>query len=248
MPEFTKNPMQNNPWGGSSFAQIGTNPLANIPMNASQQQFYANAQGTAPPPANPQQAAINNVPNANAIGTVNGTGEPLFPNVPDYLGQAGAKFNNFQPTNLGQADLSNAFSGFDAFQSQLGQGPQIRVDDIISGQQQNQMLNSAIGANSAQRQTAERDAMSSLGGRGFTSESPALQATKNRLGLNEALANTQARVDIPMQANRQNADYRLQATQANLGQRNADVQNFVGMENAKTGRISPLLSALVGLV
>lgn len=217
-------PAQTNPWGGMT-ARPGGGAIA--PASTT----------------NP----VANIPNSQAIGNTGGTGEPLFPNVPDYLGQMGGLNNNFQPFDFGNSpDLSNMFGHYQKMYDQIG--PQIPVNDVVSGQQQQQMLNSAIGANAAQRQTGMRDAMNNLGGRGFSSESPALQATSNRLGLNEALANTQARVDIPMQAARQNADYRLQAMQANMGQRNQDLQNFVGLENAQTNRISPLLSALVGLV
>lgn len=174
-------------------------------------------------------------------------GGSLMPDIPDYLGQAGDLFNNFQPNDIGNTpDFSNMFSHYQDMYNNIG--PQIPVNDVVSGQQQNQMLNSAIGANAAQRQTGMRDARRDMGARGFTSESPAMQATSNRLGLNEALANTQARVDIPIQAAQQNAQHRLQAMQANQGQRAQDIQNFIGLENAQTNRISPLLSALVGLV
>lgn len=205
-------------------------------------------------PTRPQAQPVSNrgsggsqVPNVGLLGDTSGTGDPLMPQVPNYLGQAGAQFNNFQPIGLGNTpDFSGMFDHYAPMYNQIG--PQIPVNDVISGQQQNQLLNSAIGANRAQRQSSMRDAIENFGSRGFSSDSPALQATSNRLGLNEALANTQARTDIPIQTARQNADYRLAAMQANLGQRNQDIQNFIGLENAQTGRISPLLSALVGLV
>lgn len=199
----------------------------------------------------PAQNTQPSIPNMGAIGNINGTGEPLMPQgLPDYIGQAGNLFNNFQPYNLGNTpDLSGAMSGFDSLRQRAAQpGPQIPVGDVITGQQQNQMLNSAIGANANQRQSAMRDAMQNFGSRGFTSESPALQGTSNRLGLNEALANTQARVDIPMRAAQTNAAHRLQAMQANQAQRSSDIQNMLGVENAATGRISPLLSSLVAMV
>lgn len=170
-----------------------------------------------------------------------------MPEIPDYLGQAADRFNNFQAVGLGNTpDFSNMFGHYAEMYGKIG--PQIPVNDLISGQQQNQMLNSAIGANANQRQSALRDAQANMGARGFTNESPALQATSNRLGLNEALANTQARVDIPIQTAQANAAHRLQSMQANMAQRGQDIQNFIGLENAQTNRISPLLSSLVGLV
>lgn len=222
-----------NPWGGMS--QPAGRPT--LPPGYS----YA----PDPPPATGPGSA----PNTDAIANTQGTGEPLMPDIPDYLGQAANTFNNFQPVGLGNTpDFSNMFGHYGPMYQRAMNGPQIPVNDLISGQQRDQMLNSAIGANANQRQSSMRDAQANLGSRGFTNESPALQATSNRLGLNEALANTQARVDIPLQTARMNADHRLQSMQANLGQRNADVQNFTALENAQTGRISPLLSALVGLV
>lgn len=213
--------------------QTNQNSTAHLPQQPNYQQQYGGAP-TLPPL------------DLSVLGST--TGAPNAPQIPDYLGQMGQQFNNFQPMDLGAnlSNLGNQFAGYQKMYDQIG--PQIPVEDVISPQMQSQMLNSAIGANRAQRDTGMRDATQNFGARGFTSESPALQATSNRLGLNEALANTQARTDIPMQTARQNADYRLQAMQANMGQRNQDLQNFIGLENAKTGRISPLLSALVNLV
>lgn len=207
-------------------------------------------QGWGPQYGQQAPAQSRGVPNINLLGNTGGTGEPLMPQgLPDYIGQAGDLFNNYQPYDIGQTpNLGGAFDSFQMGQDRLFNSPQVPLNPLITGQQQNQMLNSAIGANAAQRATGVRDATRSLGGRGFTSESPALQATKNRLGLNEALANTQARVDIPMQVSRQNAEHQFRQLGENRANRQADWQNYLGLENARTGRIGPLMSALVGLV
>jgi hypothetical protein len=239
MPQFARNPGQQNPWGGVTSPRQQPNAPTSQGIGGSNEATF-------------QNQSLANIPNAGAIGGMNGAvgpGQSLMPDIPDYLGQAAGRFNNFQPTSLGETpDFSNMFGHYQSMYDQIGKGPQISMNDPISGQMQNQMLNSAIGGNANQRQSAMQDAVTRMGSRGFTSESPALQATNNRLGLNEALANTQARVDIPMRAARENADYRLGASQANLGQRNADFQNFATLENAQTNRLSPLLQSLVGLV
>lgn len=221
-------PAQQNPWGGMN------------PANGRRAQMLQ--------PMQPQQNAVN-IPNMQAIGNVGGTGEPLMPQIPDYLSQVGQKFNDFQPLNLGNTpDFSNIFSGIDAFQQKMGSPTPISTGDVISPQQLDQMMNSGLGSNINQEQSALRDAVTQMGNRGFTSESPALQATANRLGLNRAIADTQLRVDLPLRVARENADHRLQAEALNQNQRSQEFQNFTALEDARTGRLSPLLGALIGLV
>ena len=148
-------------------------------------------------------------------------------------------------------------SGFSSLQSSAPGNPQnaysqaasnqISTGPVISDQQQNQMLNSALGANAQSANQAMRNAQTSFGSRGWSPSSPALRSYQNRIGMNQMLADTQARMQIPMQAAKTNADYSLQAQQGNLAAGNQRLGALSGYYSSQSNMLSPILSALVSM-
>lgn len=133
----------------------------------------------------------------------------------------------------------NAYS--QATQNQISTGP------LVSDRQQSQMLNSALAGNAQAAAQATRNAQTSFGARGWSPSSPALRSYQNRIGMNQMLADTQARTQIPLQAAKTNADYSLQAQQGNLAAQNQRLGALSGFYNSQSNMLSPILSALVSM-
>jgi hypothetical protein len=143
------------------------------------------------------------------------------------LGGGGASFDT---PGLG-GGVSGPSSGFNP--SNFGGG----LPNLISGQQQDQMLNNAFAGNAQTAATQMRNAQSGFGGRGWSPTSPALRSFGNRVAYNQMGADTQARTQIPLQVAQTNGNYGLQAGQLGVSQ-----------YNARTGAIAPLLGSLASLV
>lgn len=150
---------------------------------------------------------------------------------------------------------SSSSSGFDFgplqdFLDNQGWGPfNLSLGPVISPYQQQQMINQAIGGNATQYETGRQQAVDQLSANGFSAESPALQAVNNRLGLNQAIANTQARTQIPIDVARTNAEYGLGAANAYNQNLNALLGGAIGYQNAQTGYANSrnsLLGILLG--
>jgi hypothetical protein len=108
---------------------------------------------------------------------------------------------------------------------------------LISSQQQDQMLNSAMAGNAQTAASSMNRARQSLGARGWAPTSPALGAMQQRTDFNRMNADTTARTQIPLQVAQANAQYGLQQGQQGLD-----------WYKARTGSIAPLIGALGSLV
>lgn len=184
-------------------------------------------------------------------GTLAGTGGG-FPGLFGGFGGFGSPAQNVMNLGYGGGSPAGGSTGFQTGTSIGGltnvMTPQIPVTPFLSDQQGNQLLNQALGANASQHAGAIQRGRESLASRGFSSNSPALQSISAQADMNRALADTAARTNIPISVARQNADYMLQAMGENARQRGLDISTYTALQNAQTGLLSPLLSALVGVI
>lgn len=187
-------------------------------------------------------------------------GKPTEPIQSGYPGGSpqGQNQTAYGPTNAygtnltggvqsGTNSLSSAAPGSPADEFSKATNNQIGMGPVISGQQQNQMLNSALAGNAQSAAGAMQNAQTSFGSRGWAPTSPALRSYQNRIGMNQMLADTQARTQIPMQAAQTNANYALQAQQGNLAAQNQRLGALSSYYNSQSNMMSPILSALVSM-
>lgn len=123
-------------------------------------------------------------------------------------------------SNIIQAPQVNAQGGFE---NQPG-GQPIRMDiqPVITGQQQQQLINQATANNARQAATAKNNALENMTARGFSSGSGALGATNNQIDAARMMADTNAYSQIPLGAQQQNTAAAMQQMGMNLqGQQNA---------------------------
>lgn len=163
--------------------------------------------------------------------------EDLFPDgFPDIFGPPGSGGTGGNTGGGGGGGLTNVLQ------------QQIPLDPIFTDDMINQMMNQAIGANETQYATDMENARQQFGSSGFSTSSPALRGMEGRFDLNRALANTQARSSIPMQAAQANASHQISVLSELARQRGLDISTYTALVNAQNGLLSPLLGMFTGLI
>lgn len=126
--------------------------------------------------------------------------------------------------------------------------PYVSLAGVLTERQIQQQVNSALARNDSRTQAAILNAQTELAGRGFSSNSPLLQAmTTGYLGQN-LRANCDAETQIRVQAAQANADQILKATQVAVNATQAQQGVLIDSEKNKITRQVGLMGALAQLV
>lgn len=122
--------------------------------------------------------------------------------------------------------------------------------DVVTPQMQNQMVNQALSQNARNYASQAGQAQSQLAGRGWNPRGPGMQYHNQiqNAQYNKSVADNQAYTQVPMQAAKMNADYRLGAAQTNTAQNAAFWNAYSQQQGNRNNQLGTLLGALTGLV
>lgn len=147
--------------------------------------------------------------------------------------------------------LSNLSGKFGAgYQGGGQQGTQPNISDapVYTPQQMNQQVNAQTASNDMATQSKIRQMQSSMAGRGYGSQSPLLAALRQGYQNQNMVTNTANARDTRLNSAKMNSDQVLKAQVAREAQfanrQNEDIERG----RVYTGALSPLLSALSGMV
>lgn len=136
------------------------------------------------------------------------------------------------------------------FQPNTGQAPQgqpmINAGPVYNQEQQQQLINQAIGQNAMQQGTANQQAINHLNAGGFAGAgSPKAMALQNQNAAARMMADTQARTSIPLQIADKNAQHMLEAQRAQEQQyANRQNERLTG-QGQQFGFMSNLMNSLL---
>lgn len=259
MPQFNT-AYGNNPYGANMRA-TGT---PSIPGTPAQGQYFAG-------PAFPGQAAWGPRPTTPQMpqGAPNIGGDPLPAafNQPQAQQQPSPRPDIYAqpqqqqpPTNYNPYFNYNAGQGAQGLppspitydtsqmQNQLTTFPNIAqtlpLSPTINPLQERQLINQAVSANEADYGRAILDAREGLGNRGWSPNSPAISDFIGRADLNRAMANTQARTNIPIDIAKMNRENLIAQLQANTGAAGVNVGAYSAQNRARTDYLDALMRLL----
>lgn len=124
--------------------------------------------------------------------------------------------------------------------------PTISTGPVYSQQQQDQLINQAIGQNAMQADTQARNVMNRVGASGFAAGgSPAAQAMQNQTRVAQMQADNAARTGIPLQLAQTNAQHLLNSQQAAEGQYSNRMNERLTGQGQQLGFLSNLMGSLL---
>lgn len=255
------------PMLSSLFSQYGVQMPQGIPGGSQQapqtQGMAGQPAGAAPPAAMPAGASAGDTGYPSGLHGyapapmpthgmyLPGTGPTPEPSA---AGVPGAPIGSATPAtggiggvlgNYGAAGTDGASLGGSGLPSVA---PAVGMGDVITPQMQSQMLNNTYAQTAAQYAATQNQANRAFANRGLNPRGPGAQYNQvlNQAGQNQANQNTQAAYQIPMNAAKTNADYRIGAAGANTANQNSFWNAYGAQQANKTNQMGSMLNALTG--